>query len=297
MLASLISAFGMLLFVEGKGFASSGVDGISAMLNHNFPQIGMQVFNFSINIPLLIAAWFILKKRYVIYTVLYIVFSTAIMTGLKTIPEIMVLSQELNANILVCAIFAGVAQGGTALMLKIGASSGGVDVISCMVQTKMRHVRVEKIIALLSYVTVIISYPVFNDFNSTLLTAIEIFVCEQVSASVLRTGRSAVKFEIITDNAEAISEDIINRLRHGATLMKGQGIFSEEEKTIIIAVVNYRQIGEFLQIISEHKGTFCYYLDVMGVGGNFDWDKDEITELDKLYERQERKKREKEQAN
>ncbi len=286
LVSSVISAVGIYFFVEPYNFAPSGVDGISALLRQlTGDKINVGIFNIAINTPLLIIAWFVLKRRYVIYTGIYMVVSSLLINVLHIlnvpVPEI--------TNALIPAIFAGVAQGGTALMLKIGGSSGGVDVVGCMIQTKMRHVKVERIIAILSYVVVALTYVVFWELESVLLSAIEVFVCEQISASVLRSSRSAVKFEVITDEPEEICEEIINNLKHGATLIKGQGVFSEQEKAVIVVVINYYQLADFLQIISSHKNTFAYYVDVMGVKGNFDWAKDEQGELDKLKERQQRK--------
>ncbi len=286
LVASVISAVGIYFFVEPYNFAPSGVDGISAMLRQlTGDKINVGIFNIAINTPLLIIAWFVLKKRYVIYTGIYMAFSSLLINLLHIlnvpVPEI--------TNVLIPTIFAGVAQGGTALMLKIGGSSGGVDVVGCMIQTKMRHVKVERIIAVLSYLVVALTYVVFWELEAVLLSAIEVFICEQVSASVLRSSRSAVKFEVVTDEPEEICEEIINNLRHGATLIKGQGVFSEQEKSVIVVVINYYQLADFLNIISSHKNTFAYYVDVMGVKGNFDWAKDEQGELDKLKERQQRK--------
>lgn len=272
LVASVISAVGLYFFVEPFDFAPSGIDGISAMLRQlTGEKINVGIFNFALNTPLLIAAWFILKKRYVIYTGIYMLVST----GIVNLFHILQVSVFPIENALIPAIFAGVAQGGTALMLKIGASAGGVDIIGCMFQTKMRHVRVEKIIAILSYITIALAFFVFGSLESVLLSAIEVFVCEQVSASVLRSTRSAVRFEVITDNPEEVCQEIINNLQHGATLMQGKGVYSNKEKAVIVAVINYYQVAEFLSIISRQKNTFAYYVDVMGVKGNFDWVKPE----------------------
>ncbi len=277
--ASIISAVGLYFFVEPFDFAPSGVDGISAMLRHlTGDKINVGIFNFAINTPLLIAAWFILKKRYVIYTGIYMLVSTGVV-NLLHILKVPVFPID---NVLIPAIFAGVAQGGTALMLKIGASAGGVDIIGCMFQTKMRHVRIERIIAILSYVTIALTFFVFGSLESVLLSAIEVFVCEQVSASVLKSNRSAVRFEVITDNPEEVCDEIIKNLRHGATILQGKGVYSQKDKTVIVVVINYYQVAEFLSIISRQKNTFAYYVDVMGVSGYFDWQKDESEEENSL---------------
>ena len=68
--AALISSLGMHVFVYPASFAPSGVDGIATLLQ-KLTDINAGIFNFAINLPLLVAAWFILKKRYVIYCRIY----------------------------------------------------------------------------------------------------------------------------------------------------------------------------------------------------------------------------------
>ena len=73
LISGVISAMGLHIFVYPYNFAPSGVDGISTMLQFLTKfKVNAGVFNFAINFPLLVAAWFILKKRYVIYTFFYI---------------------------------------------------------------------------------------------------------------------------------------------------------------------------------------------------------------------------------
>lgn len=271
LIAGAVSSLGLWIFVYPSDFAPSGVDGIATMLQA-LTHINAGIFNFAINLPLLIAAWFILKKRYVIYTLLY----TFVSSGLLLVFEAVDLYQyHTVTDRLIPAIFGGVSQGCTGLMLKIGASAGGVDVVSCMVQRKMPHVNVEKIISFLSIVIVGVSYFVFWDLNSILLSAVEIFVCEKVTGMILRDRRNAVEFTIVTDKPKEIGDAILYRLHKGLTEVDGRGRFTGEGKTVLLCVVSYRQISEFLSLIDEYPDTFVYYSDVMGVRGNFDWRKDE----------------------
>ena len=146
---------------------------------------------------------------------------------------------------------------------------------------------VENIIALLSYVVVAIAFFVYGNLNSVCLSIIEIFVCEKVTAAILKSNRSAVKFEIVTDrvHAEEIKNIIIFDLKHGATVLQGQGAFSEQDKEMIICLINYRQIPEFLKMMKKFPNTFLYYSDVEGIRGNFDFNKDDESPEDaKLLE-------------
>lgn len=101
---------------------------------------------------------------------------------------------------LLAAVMGGVAQGLTGLMLRVGGSAGGVDVVACMIQKKQQSENVERIIAVLSYVIAFFSFFVWSgDVNAVIYSFIAIFACERMTAVVLRDSRRAVRFEIIVD--------------------------------------------------------------------------------------------------
>ena len=263
---AILVGFGMHIFIYPNDFAPSGVDGLAAMLQ-KLTGVNAGLFTLAINLPLLVAAWFVLKKRYVLLTVLYTV---SLSLFLLLFEWIGLYQYVAVTDRILPTLFGGVAQGLTGIMLRIGASSGGVDVMGSMIQKRIPHKDVERIISLISVVIIVISFLVYGNLQSVLLSVVEIFVCERVTARILRSSRNAVKFEIVTEHADAIREDILHRVGHGATVLEGQGLYTEKHKQLILCVVNYRQIPAFLKVISRYPDTFVYYSDVMGVRGAFD---------------------------
>lgn len=92
-------------------------------------------------------------------------------------------------------------------------------------------------------------------------------------ASVMKSTRNAIKATIITSNPEEFKTDIIEALKHGATTVPCRGMISSENKSMIITVINLRQMDEFTKILRKHPDAFVYYSDVNGVIGNFRWNK------------------------
>ncbi len=277
---SIIVAVGLHVFVYKADFAPSGVDGMATILQYASEswfgrKINAGIFTFALNLPLLIAAWFLLNKRYVIYTIIYTVVISVVLMILGEINFIQydcTIEGTYNSHI-VAAIFGGVMQGFSGILLRIGGSAGGADVIGCMLQKKMPHKNVEKLIAYVSYAVVAVAFFVYGNLNSVCLSVIEIFICEKVTSVILKSNRSAIKVEIITDKAhvDEIKNYIIFELRHGATMLKANGAFSEQDKEMIVCLINFRQIPEFLKRVKNIPNTFLYYSEVEGVRGNFDF--------------------------
>ncbi len=272
LIASALSAFGLHIFVYPAGFAPSGVEGLATMLQHT-TDINAGIYSLIFNLPLLIVAWFILKKRYVIYTLVFTIVSSGLIMLLEAVDFY---SYVTEADRLIPAIFSGMILGvRTGTMLKLGASTGGIDIVAGMIQKKKPHLNIERVISVLCYLTILLSYFVYRDITAILLSFVQMFIFDKFAGYILKDRRNAVEVKIVTKNPDAIRDEIIYNLKHGATVLDGHGMYTDGESHVILMVINIRQIPEFLEIIKKHPGTFAYYGEVMGVKGNFRWRRDD----------------------
>ena len=274
-LAALLSAVTLHVFVYKNNFAPSGVDGIATMVQA-LTTLNAGVVTLAINIPLLIVAWKILNKKYVIYTLLFTFLSSGFIMLLDYInfPQYEAMYEKV-----VAAVFSGLLLGiRTGIMIRLGFSTGGIDIVAAIFQKNRSHINIERIISIICYVITALSYFVYWDLGAILLSIIQMFVFEKGVALLLSDHRDAVAFHIITKEPEKIKEDIIYNLKHGATVMESKGLFTDAESYMIISIVNKRQIPEFISIVKKHKDTFMYYSDINGVSGNFRWKKDDIVQ-------------------
>ena len=275
LVAAMMSAFGMHYFVGSAEFAPAGLDGVATMIAHLANNSNPAYFILALNLPLLLVAWFVLKKRYVIYTVLFTIVSSVMMLALEACgaPVFGNGAALDGGEALIAALFSGVLFGlRTGLMIRISASSGGIDIIASMINKKMPYRNIENIITAICYGIIGISYFVYgNSVMSLLLAVVQMFVFEKASGSLLKENRNAVEVKIITKHPEDIRDDIIYVLKHGATVVESHGMYTEEKSAMVISVINIRQIPELFDILRKYPNTFAYYGDVGGVRGNFRW--------------------------
>ncbi len=271
-LSALLSALTLHIFVTNAGFAPSGVDGIATMLQH-ITGISMGWFTFLINMPLLIVALFVLKKRYVVYTVLFTVLSSGFLLILE---KINFYQFEHTDERLLIALISGALLGiRTAIMLKIQASSGGIDIIAGFIQKYNSHINIERIITAICWVISLLSIFVYKNTLSIILSFIQMFVFDRAADYVLKDTRHAVEFKIITKKPDELIHNIIYELKHGATIVESRGGFSDQAGYMITTIINIRQIPELLNIVKNDKGAFVYYTEAKGVSGNFRWHRDD----------------------
>lgn len=268
--SAFLSAIALYTFVNPANFAPSGVDGISMMVQ-KLSSINMGYISLAINIPLLIIAWFFISKKYVIYTSLFTVVSSVAMIVMEKIN----MYEYITENHVWIAVFAsGIMMGArTAIMIRIGGSTGGVDIIACIVQKKKPYMNIETLISLFCYVTIGISFFVYQNIESVIMSVVQMLIFNLAMNSVLKPTRNAVEVRIITNDPEKFKEDILVNLKHGATVIDCHGMFTGEDKSMIVTIINIHQMDELIKLSKKYDSTFVYFSDVSGVWGNFRWNK------------------------
>ena len=272
-LCSLLSAFAMHVFVLQASFAPSGVEGIATMLQ-KVTGLSAGYYSMIFNVPLLLFAWFKLNKKYVVYTLLFTVISSV---GMILMDALDVPVYRAGQHIWIPAVVSGVLMGfRTGMIIRMGGSTGGLDIVGCLIQKGKPYLEVETPISILSYIVIGCSFFVYRDVNSILLSMLQLFVFTQAMGKVLHSTRSAVEAKIITNDPEQFKEDILLKLKHSATVLQGSGMFSGEKKYMIITIINVRQMNELTKIVRKYPGTFVYFGTANTVLGNFRWNKDDI---------------------
>lgn len=292
LIGSALSALGLYYFVYPSSFAPTGVDGIAAMIQSGISKIegmpqGMSdgmiagIITIAINAPLLILSFIFLNKKFSFYTILCTLASSFFLMIYAKVgfPQY---KPETSTNILP-AIFSGVLIGvRTGLVLKIGGSSGGVDIVAALLQKKNPYINIEKYISFFCYIIIGVSFFVYRDgdtvhgLEAVMLSIIQMFVFEKTAEFILRSTRNAVEFKIITNDTESLKKEILSVIKHGATVVESKGMFTGEEKSMVFCVVNTRQVPEFMKILKKHDDLFVYCTNVSSVNGNFRWNKEDI---------------------
>ena len=274
LVASIFSFFSLHIFVIPSNFSPSGIDGVSTIL---FEITGINIgwFKLIFNIPLLILALIYLKKRYVAYVITFTLLDSIGMIILEKlnfytfIPENLNLEEQIGYR-LISAIFAGVALGVcVAILLKIGSSSGGIDIIASIINLKKPNYNVETIVSVICYIVIGCSYFVYRDLTSILLSVIQIFVFEWTTASLMKKERFATEIKIITKTPEIIKEEVLNNLSHSATIVKATGMFSDTDYFMVVTVINSKSVPQFMTMMKSHTDCFIYLSDSIKVQGDF----------------------------
>ena len=266
---ALICALNYQLFVFPNQFAPSGLNGICTMIQHVF-GISVGYLSMLINIPLAIAVYLKVSKPLAIRSMVYVVtFSVALV--LLDYVDLSRFAYDSGFSAILGPLVAGIIAGScNAWLLQASAYTGGTDFVAALIHKKNPEQSILGLIFVMNVLVAVASYFVYGyQIEPVILCILYAFASNTVSQQQVKSGRSATRFEIITDYPEELAQEIITRLHHSATLIPAKGMYSGEEKNMVICVVNNTQVAKLSSIINSYPNTFAIMSGVNQVMGNF----------------------------
>ena len=270
-LFALGMALSYALFIFPNNFAPSGVGGIATMVQYIF-KFNAGYLNLLINIPILIVAWKLVNREFVIKTALFtLCFSGFLMLfGTMDFSKFHYFTENGTSNVLAPVAAAVVNGFFYGMCLKVHGSSGGTDVVSFCIRHYHPEFNVTWITFIMNVVIAGASYFVYGfQFEPVICCIIYSYVVTIIGNQVLRGSQSALKFEIITEDPEGLASDLMQQLKHGVTLLSAEGAYTHEHKSLVICIVNKHQIADIQKIIGKYPGSFAYITSVSETLGNF----------------------------
>lgn len=241
---SFTYAAGISLFLDPNKLAPGGVSGISIMLSRITP-IPTGTWILLLNIPILALGLWKFGLKFLISTVYCTIVSSAFTNMLAGFGALT--TDKLLAAVAGAAVMA-VSMG---MILKAGATTGGVDIIVKVLRLKYRHLKTGNLYLIMDAAVVTISGIMFNNLEIALYAAVAIFVNSVVLDTVLYGKDGAKMIYIISDHPDRITDRLLEDLDIGVTSLKGEGAYSGKEKKVLLCVMRKPLAPKAQQIVKE----------------------------------------------
>ncbi len=269
--SALLLSFSYQIFVYPNEFAPSGIPGIATMLQH---LTGFRVgyLTFFVNVPLLLIVRRYVNTEYVIHTAVFAVcFSGFLLIFDKVDLSRIIYATENGTSKILGPLAGGVISGFCyGIVMRRNACTGGTDLVAVWVQHHQPQMNVLWILFTFNAVVAGVSYFVYNlQIEPVILCLLYCFTSSKVSDLMLKGFKEAVKFEVVTEQPQELKKAIMETLHHGVTEISAVGGFTNKNKTLLICLVNKRQIVDFQRILERFPGTFAYLSTVKETMGNF----------------------------
>lgn len=268
---ALLCALSYQLFVFPNHFAPAGINGLCTMIQYMF-GVSIGYLNLLINVPLAIIVFFVVSKPQALRSLTFVVaFSLFTLLLEKIDLSAFAYSTDNGTSTILGPVVGGIISGfSTGMIFRAGSNSGGTEFIASLIHKKNPQANFFWVIFALNVSVAGLSYFVYDyQMEPVLLCVIYSFLSSAVRDRMSQNSRSAVRFEIVTDQPREMSDAIIFNLQHSSTLIPAKGMFSGKETNVLICVVNKSQVTELLNIVHEFPNSFVVMSQVSRVVGNF----------------------------
>ena len=179
LLASIGYAVGIALFLEPKGLAAGGISGLAIVLSY-LTGINTGIIIFTINIPILIIGIYKFGLKFFLSTIFVITVSSAAIDLCMYLP---IPPLDMLCAGVVGAVLIG---GAIGVLFRVGATTGGSDIIVRLLRLKFKHIRTGGIFLMLDFFVIGFAGIVFKNIEICIYAALCVFIEACIINLILR---------------------------------------------------------------------------------------------------------------
>jgi len=221
---SVLCAAALKGILVPKQFLAGGLTGLSLLVHYALPSLPLGLIYFILNIPLFVIGWRFIGRRFCLYSLTgVVIFSSVIFFPYPAFPiQDMILS----------AITAGIITGaGSGMILRSLGSAGGLDILTVFLYKKFL---IRPGMFVLAFNAALMIAAVLRiPLEMVLYTLIYLYVSTQFMNFVLIGLSQRKALMIISPKWKEISQEIMDRLQRGVTVVRGEGGYTGKQLQIL----------------------------------------------------------------
>lgn len=274
-LGSFLVALSLNFFLINANVYASGFSGAAQLLSSIFKDflsidISTGILLFLLNIPVLILGWIKIGKGFTIYSILSVAFATLFLEILPIIS----LSDDIILNAVAGGVIAGI---GVGISLKLGASTGGMDIVA-MILSRLQDKPIGIYFLTLNAVIILVA-GILNEPENALYTMLTLYVTTLV-IDAIHTSQEKVTVLIVTGKAEELQQAIHKEMIRGITIIPVQGAYSKEKKNMLYLVITRYELYDLERIIKDiDPHAFTNIIQTAGIFGFFRKDGEPVNNI------------------
>jgi len=256
-----LTAVGLVGFLIPNKIAAGGVSGLATVLYYLWGwPVGLVIL--LVNIPLFLACFLVFGPGFGLKTF----FGTALLAAVVEYWELLV--QPITLDPLLGSIWGGVLAGvGVGVVLRYHGTTGGTD-LAAKLLARFTSLSMGQAILLLDGLVIGLAGLVFKSVELMLYALISIVVSGKLIDGVVEGFNYAKGVYIISEHSDRIARRILAELNRGVTGFAGRGLYSGQDREILLCVVGRAEEIRLKRLVKEEDPkAFVIITDVHEVLG------------------------------
>ena len=250
-IGNLILAFGLCAFVTPVGLISGGASGIGIAVK-SITGINISYTVYVINFIMFVIGFIFLGKKFAFGTLLSTFLYPTFIALFERIPQL----ANITNDILLSALYGGLCIGlGLGLVLRVGASTGGMDIPPLLVNKKT-GISVAWLINIFDcgiLLLQVIFCPI--TIEAVLYGITVVIITTIVVDKVIILGETKIQVLVISPKRQEIRKIIFDDINRGCTLLNVTTGYYQDKQLAVMAVVSKRELHLLNDMILEIDPT------------------------------------------
>lgn len=243
LLGNTLYCLAIVMFILPNDLITGGTTGLGLFFDHYF-SIPIEYFVGIFNATMFLLGTLVLGIPFALTTLLSSFYYPIILGVLKRIPAL----QNMTSDPMLSSILGGIMIGaGIGIVIRAGASTGGVDIPPLILHKKFR-IPVSATLYALDF-TILILQMFYTDKEKVLYGIFMILTYTLVLDRVLFIGKSQMQVKIISKEYEKINEFIQEKLDRGSTLFPIESGYLHEHSFAILTVISNRELNKLNDLV------------------------------------------------
>lgn len=244
-LGAMVQAASMVLFYIPGQIASGGVSGLAQVI-HRYTGLPIGMMVLVMNVPLFVLGWrYLGGRRFFVRTI----FTVALYSVLLDLGSL-VLPGGLTQNAMLNALYGGVIGGLGMGITFLGQGTGGGTDILARVLARLRGIPLAQSYLVTDALVIVLGGLSFGPERA--LYAILALYIGGAAAEVITEGSNVVRTAIIISaKPREVAEAILRELERGVTGLHGEGMYTQQQRTVLYVVISRSEVSRLKAIIHE----------------------------------------------
>ena len=230
-----VMAFGVASFLLPNQLSSGGFSGIATIIYYLL-NIPMGTMIIAMNIPFFLFAGYRIGKKFFIKSLIGTVSLSVFIDLIDKYPPI-------TTDRFLASIYGGVIIGiGTAIILKVGSSTGGTELVANLIKNYNPYISISKYLTIIDIVIVTLNVIFLGHIEIGLYSAITIYLYGKMVDIIFEGIYFTKLLFIISDRHQEISNALVFDVGRGVTGLYGKGMYKNNDKLILMCAASRRDV-------------------------------------------------------
>ncbi len=246
-IGSVFLALAVVGFFAPSELITGGTAGL-ALLIHYITSLTIGTIIVLINFPLILLGIKFLGKMFAVRTIITILL---ISIFIDLLTQVVHLKPFIVDNAL-GAIFGGIFVGiGLAFIIKGESTAGGSTILAKIISSKT-ELKPGQVILVIDFMIIFSSLFILEDTGKVLWSIISIYITAKVIDVMLTGNLNKKVVYLVTQKTDLFKELIRNELGPQGTIIRGDGLFDNEDKKMILIVVKVDKLQKLRELVKKN---------------------------------------------